>query len=1313
MTTPYYYPDTTSYEAARNLFIEMQERPAFFQTSSPLPAAYDDGNPNLGFGYNLNAAGRSEASVVADLNTAKIWDTLSDAVKSAVSSVLTSYYKNKLQYTSQQVANMINATGLQFTFAQADQLFQITVPHYQNIVDNYLQDSQISYANSSIEIALVSFAYQNESLLQPTSLLGGGLLSALSGGDIGRAWVEIAFNSDGGKHDHAMRRTAEASLLYQDPTTGKIFSTDLAVSILQALTEGKATPNSLLLTSIAKDIPKNQVIYNNYIDTTSTTLDDYLVQNYLYVAQWNDSITSIEKNTGYDFTTLAYVTALYPAKVNLSQTDPNKNYGFLLHLPLASFPISDTTPLPTLPASDDFLFNPYDSKLYVIATPTGREAGQLIIEPSGRSVSVIPGMTIASALGSQQKVPFSQVSPAQSADASGTITIGYADGSTETITFDGSGGSQITDEFSSGGSATLTEDGSSGSAEISFPSTGTVSASVSSADSTLASPTTVDISSLNVTFATIRSSNFESPPYPTYVDSNITAQLSEGTFASVGVFGTDLNDVFDIGTPGGEFDLSSSQPSGTIQVSEYTGGTGGDYQDVPFTIEASDGNSIFDATVLASGKIYQPASAQLYGLSTADNYSLESGTLNFLGHVGDNLDTVVGVLNAANDPLADTLLGGISSISDDGPAAFSSPSNSLTIAPGLTDELAINVNTSESGLFLATANLQWMSHDNELQDVSAYSNLSSISLSGTLYNYASLGLALAEGPGSLTGSGGGYTYDLGTVQQSTDTGNIAVAFENVAPAGYSDELLIAPEYTSGGGPIDFTSIPSTFIGGGESADMDFSINTSSAGVFSENFIVVPYDYNDPLSYYAALPSQSFSITGTITGNDPVFTVDGAVETLSSAAQIGTTTEFDLADGGTLNVDTPVQSGLAINFTTQGNSLTIANPNSFGENVGSSAYSGPLLEQFSSGDAIDLSGLPYVEGMMSYSYEQDTGLLQISNGTQTATLFFGPGNTVVDDPFHLNPDGSGGTVLTNDAALCYCRGTSIRTLSGDVAIEHLAIGDLVLTQFGGFQPVKWIGRQSYARRFLQNNPGKLPIRITAGALGNGLPVHDLYVSPGHSMLLGDRLVLAKSLVNGVTISQDDCPEEVHYYQLEFESHDCILAEGAWSESYADGPGLRNQFHNVAEFHQLYPGYPEPTELRLCAPRPERGEALGCTLRPIVARASEGLTLGLLRGAIDLVTADRVIEGWAQDTRNPDLPVMLKVLLDDRVIHTGLACDYRDDLAKAGFGRGHCSFSFTLPEEIAAADLRRIRVVRATDGAELFESDYCRAMASAAA
>jgi autotransporter passenger strand-loop-strand repeat protein len=307
------------------------------------------------------------------------------------------------------------------------------------------------------------------------------------------------------------------------------------------------------------------------------------------------------------------------------------------------------------------------------------------------------------------------------------------------------------------------------------------------------------------------------------------------------------------------------------------------------------------------------------------------------------------------------------------------------------------------------------------------------------------------------------------------------------------------------------------------------------------------------------------------------------------------------------------------------------------------------------------------------------------------------------------DGDGGVDLQE---LCYLRGTRILTPTGEVCVEDLKIGDAVMTRFNAMRPIKWIGRQSHEARGLDGRRDRFPVHIRPGALGPNLPARDLFVSPGHSMLVGETLVLASSLINGVTITQDWAPETIEYYQIEFETHDCVVAEGAWSESFADGPGLRAQFHNAAEYYALYPDDPSPECLRLCAARPERGAALDAALRPIVTRAAEGLAPGRLKGHIDRVAEDRAagrieIDGWALDEAHPELPVLLEVLAGDRVIGTVLACDHRVDLTKAGYGQGRCAFFFAAPDTLAPGEFGGLWVRRAADGKALSMTAACRA------
>ena len=155
-----------------------------------------------------------------------------------------------------------------------------------------------------------------------------------------------------------------------------------------------------------------------------------------------------------------------------------------------------------------------------------------------------------------------------------------------------------------------------------------------------------------------------------------------------------------------------------------------------------------------------------------------------------------------------------------------------------------------------------------------------------------------------------------------------------------------------------------------------------------------------------------------------------------------------------------------------------------------------------------------------------------------------------------------------APACYCEGTIIATDQGDLPVQALAIGDRVLTVTGGARTIRWIGRRSYAGRFLAGRDSLLPIRFLAGSLGDGVPRRDLLVSPNHAMFLDGILVPAAHLVNGFTILQDRTVSRVDYYHVELDSHDVIWAEGAASETFIDDDS-RAAFHNASEHAALYP------------------------------------------------------------------------------------------------------------------------------------------------
>ena len=142
---------------------------------------------------------------------------------------------------------------------------------------------------------------------------------------------------------------------------------------------------------------------------------------------------------------------------------------------------------------------------------------------------------------------------------------------------------------------------------------------------------------------------------------------------------------------------------------------------------------------------------------------------------------------------------------------------------------------------------------------------------------------------------------------------------------------------------------------------------------------------------------------------------------------------------------------------------------------------------------------------------------------------------------------------NTGVVCFTRGTHIATTQGEILIENLKVGDLVLTMDHGYQPIRWIGSTRVAAT------GNLaPILFRKGVLNN---VRDLMVSPQHRMflngwqaevLVGEHEVLAaaKHLVNDSTVRRVE-GGEVEYFHILFDTHEIIFAEGCPSESFHPG------------------------------------------------------------------------------------------------------------------------------------------------------------------
>lgn len=248
----------------------------------------------------------------------------------------------------------------------------------------------------------------------------------------------------------------------------------------------------------------------------------------------------------------------------------------------------------------------------------------------------------------------------------------------------------------------------------------------------------------------------------------------------------------------------------------------------------------------------------------------------------------------------------------------------------------------------------------------------------------------------------------------------------------------------------------------------------------------------------ALDDGEFDLRDTIIIGGVTYTID-RIQEPSSASRFG------LADGTDRSIDPGSESNLAAVF------LTVSN----GSNVRyfiipNDSYGDMTLDEIRTGSLTDVAG-------------SDAAIISTQN---------------------------------NDVRfVCFVSGSMILTPTGEVAVEDIRIGDLVVTQDHGAQAVQAVLTKEIN---LDSAPDRAkPIAFAAGSLGANKPTRRLCLSPQHRLLMTDGsgtpvLVPAKSLLgrNGVRIMHGK--RQVRYFHLVFERHEIIWANGTPTESFFPGP-----------------------------------------------------------------------------------------------------------------------------------------------------------------
>ncbi len=402
--------------------------------------------------------------------------------------------------------------------------------------------------------------------------------------------------------------------------------------------------------------------------------------------------------------------------------------------------------------------------------------------------------------------------------------------------------------------------------------------------------------------------------------------------------------------------------------------------------------------------------------------------------------------------------------------------------------------------------------------------------------------------GGLTvDAGGSYAESGGTLAATTlDNNGTAVLTGAVSVAGSLDNA----------GTLTASGTLTTQSGINNTGTMTLGGTVSDAGGFAN----------------AGQATLSGTVTvGGLLSNSGNVAVTGTVNLLSETIA---GTGAMVVDGGRLGTAaTPISvTGGSQSFTLENNASLFlrdgfgASSIAFGAGANTLSVQNNIgivttpIQNFGVGDKIEIqaSGITgdtvIANGNNSYTIALDAGAFYAPVVLTHVTLAAG----IKASQIALSVSGDEATVFI----ACFLSGTRIATEAGEVAVEEIAVGDQVVAIENGLRtlrPVRWHGSRTVvpARMSPDDARDAAPVRIRAGAFADNVPTRDLLITPEHCVLVDNRLVPARMLVNGSSIVQDTSLHSFTVHHIECDRHAILLSEGLTTESYLD-TGNRHSF-----------------------------------------------------------------------------------------------------------------------------------------------------------